>query len=212
MNSTSRHSVALVLLLIVNPVVDSLQLDFLDDTLDISDLGFIRRNDATNIQYHARYNTSQGLQRLRTRSASYFVSHEVNGDGRSVRSGLFANQGWTFHDSSQLRADFDFSPAQWDDRNSFGNGSFKTEQRIAANVSYGTNTKEPLSVSIAAGISEEALGGLTYRGTAGFTYKPNDRFSLDFDAEYFRRDGWLLHQEGRNITTFAPRNGDPEWR
>ncbi len=96
----------------------TLQLDLLDDTLDISDLGFIRRNDATNIQYGARFSTSQGLQRLRTRSASYFVSHEVNGDGRAVQSGLFASQGWTFHDSSQLRADFDFSPAQWDDRNS----------------------------------------------------------------------------------------------
>ncbi len=186
----------------------SVQLDFLDDKLDISDLGFIRRNDATGIQYGATYNTSQGLKRLRTRSANYFLNHEVNGDGRAVRSGLFVSQGWTFHDSSQVRVDFDYSPEQWDDRNSFDNGSFKVERRVSANASYGTNTRESLSVSIAGGVSEEALGGLTYRGVVGFTYKPNDRFSLDFDAEYFRRDGWLLHQEDRNMTTFA----SSEWR
>jgi hypothetical protein len=118
------------------------------------------------------------------------------------------SQGFVFHESSQLRIDADYSPPQWDDRNSFDNGSFRTESRFAANVSYGTNTKEPLSVSIAGGFSEETLGGRTYRGVVGFTYKPNDRFSVDFDAEYFRRDGWLLHQEDRNMTTFA----SSEWR
>ena len=186
----------------------SVSLDYIDASLDISDLGFIRRNDYRNLRYRAQFSRSQGLTYLRNRSASLLLSHEQNGAGRTVRSAAFLRTAWVFPNSSELRTELDFFPAQWDDRNSFGNGTFKIRDRWTGELALGTDTGKPLSVSILAGVRHESLGGRTYRAAAGVTFKPNDRFSLEFDTEYYRRDGWLLHQEDRRMTTFAA----TEWR
>ena len=87
-------------------------------------------------------------------------------------------------------------------------GTFRIRDRWTGELALGTDTGQPLSLSILAGVRHESLGGRTYRVAAGVTFKPNDRFSLEFDTEYYRRDGWLLHQEDRRMTTFAA----TEWR
>ena len=183
-------------------------LDYLDARLDISDLGFIRRNDYRAFRYRAQFNRSQGMTHLRNRTASLLLAHARNGAGRMIRSAAFLRSSWTFPNSSELRTELDYFPAQWDDRNSFGNGTFKIRDRWTAELALGTDTGKPLSVSVLAGARHESLGGRTYRATAGLTFTPNDRFSLKLDAEYYRRDGWLLHQAGRRMTTFAA----TEWR
>ena len=185
-----------------------LSMDYADKQLDISDLGFLRRNDNRRLTYRGWFNRSQGLQRLRNRTASLFINHEQNGAGRTVRSAVFFRTGWMFQSSNQINTELAYFPAQWDDRNSFGNGTYKTDQGWTAELSFGTDTGKPLSLSLLVGRRNEDLGGRTFRATGGFTYKPNDRFSLELDAEYMRRNGWLLHQEERSMTTFAA----TEWR
>ena len=53
-----------------------LTLDWLEEDLNIRDLGFIRRNDSRNIIYRYNNRTSQGLKTLRGRSISGVVSAE----------------------------------------------------------------------------------------------------------------------------------------
>ena len=185
-----------------------LSLDYADKHLDISDLGFLRRNDNRNLTYRVWFNRSQGLRRLRNRTASLFTSYEQNSAGQVVRSAFFFRTGWMFHSRNQISTELAYFPAQWDDRNSFGNGTYKIDRRWTAELSFGTDTGKPLSLSLLVGRRNEHLGGSTFRAAGGLTYKPNDRFSLELDAEYRRRNGWLLHQEDRNMTTFAA----TEWR
>ena len=185
-----------------------LSLDYADRHLDISDLGFLRRNDNRGLTYRVWFNRSQGLRRLRNRTASLFANYEQNGAGRTVRAALFLRSGWMFHNRSRISTELAYFPAQWDDRNSFGNGAYRIDRRWTAELAFGTDTGKPLSLSFLIGRRNEHLGGQTFRSTGGFTYKPNDRFSLELDAEYLRRNGWLLHQEDRSMTTFDA----TEWR
>ena len=188
-----------------------LALDWLDEDLDVRDLGFIRRNDSRNIIYRYSFSTGRDLKFLRGKRRSVVLSNEWNQDGRHVRAGYFFRNGWTFKNLSEVRTEFDFFPGRWDDRNSFGNGDFKTEDRFVAEIGYGTDTSKPISVSVLAGARQEELGGWTKRYAVGMTFKPNDRFSMEFDVNYFDRDGWLLHQrafgrddptQDNNMTTF----------
>ncbi len=185
-----------------------LSVDYADKQLDISDLGFLRRNDNRRLTYRGWFNRSQGLKRLRNRTASLFATYEENGVGQRVHSAIFLRNGWTFHNVSELRLELGHFPAQWDDRNSFGNGTYKIRSRWTAELGFGTDTGKPLSASFQIGRRNEHLGGRTFRAVGGFTYKPNGRFSLELDAEYLRRNGWLLHQEERNMSTFTA----TEWR
>jgi hypothetical protein len=187
----------------------SLQLDYSNDSLDVSDLGFIRRNDALGFIYSANYTTSQGMKRLRNKRRGLTVGFEQNGEGQLVRGGIFLRNSWTFLSNNQIRTEFNYLPAHWDDRNSFDNGTFKTEDRFVGEVAFGTSTTNRFSVSALVGVRQEELGGWTYRGAVGITYKPNDRFSLDLDAGYFRRHGWLVYQEDRNFTTFDATDWQP---
>ncbi|HUE75854.1 MAG TPA: DUF5916 domain-containing protein, partial [Chloroflexota bacterium] len=186
-----------------------LQLDWSDDTLDVSDLGFLRRNDALGAIYGVNYSTTQNLERLRNRRWQTILSYEQNGDAQMVRGGLFIRHYWTFQDLTELRTEVDWFPAYYDDRNSFGNGTFKTENRWVAEIGIGTDTSKPFAVSALAGVRQEVLGDWTTRASAGFTFTPNERFSFDLDAEYLRRDGWLLYQSGRDFTTFASSDWQP---
>lgn len=187
-----------------------LNLDYITRRLDISDLGFIRRNDAVGGVYGININKTQGLQRLRSRRTSIVFSYEQNLDGQPVRGGLFLRNKWQLNNLSEIGAELDFFPRRYDDRNSRGNGAYISEPRWVAEVSYGTDTARPLSFSALVGMRQEELGDWTTRASFGATLKPNDRFSFDFDVSYFRRDGWLVHQEDRNFTTFASSEWQPK--
>lgn len=187
----------------------NLSLDFLDDELDISDLGFIRRNDAIGGVYSVNYFNQSGLKRLRSRRRSLLLSYEQNSDGQMVRGGVFWRNQWEFPNFLRIGSELNFFPARWDDRNSFGNGNYKTDDRWVAEVSVGTNSSSKLSVSALVGVRQEELGGWTTRATFGATFKPNDRFSLDLDINYLRRDGWLVYQGDRDFTTFDATDWQP---
>tara|TARA_Y100001935_G_scaffold245740_1_gene239686 strand:- start:216 stop:734 length:519 start_codon:yes stop_codon:yes gene_type:complete len=41
-----------------------------------------------------------------------------------------------------------------------------------------------------------------YHADLGFTYRPVDRFALDFDVTFTKQTNWLVHMGDRNITGF----------
>ena len=55
--------------------------DYVDDKLDVSDLGFIRRNDYISGQYGIVRSTSQGLGYFRDVRNSLFISIQSNTEG-----------------------------------------------------------------------------------------------------------------------------------
>ena len=51
-----------------------LALDYFDENLNVSDLGFIRRNDAMSAVYQYNWSTGRGLTTLRNKRRSLMVS------------------------------------------------------------------------------------------------------------------------------------------
>lgn len=176
-------------------------LDHFDDQLDVSDFGFIRRNDATTARYSFNRSTSR-LESLRRLSNSITFSHEYNSDGQAVRSSIFYRNTMVFNSRDQLTTVAMWRPEQWNDRNSDGNGAYKTDQGGIVEIAYGTATNKPLSASIAANVMTETLGQLSYTAKAGITYKPNDRFSIDLDYSYRRTDHWMVHLAGQTMGAY----------
>jgi len=186
-------------------VTHSLSFDYLDEDLDINDLGFFRRNDLIALNYSYR-NSRSDFKNLRNWNRSISLSQQYNQDGRSVRSGVFWRNTFIFRNSMLLKTEMNYFPKRWDDRNSEGNGEFKIEDRWFAEAGIGTNSSKSLSASFAAGMNQEELGDWTKQLKGGLTYKPNDRLSLNLDLIYQDRDGWLLHQTDRYFATYESTN------
>jgi hypothetical protein len=178
--------------------------DYLDDTLDINDLGFLRRNEALTARYSFNHTTSQ-LKRFRNMVNWFTISHEENSTtGRMVRSNLFYRNSLTFNNSNALTSVLMYRPEQWDDRLTEGNGDFKTAEGGIAELTYGTDTSKVLSAAVGVNAMTEALGDWTYAARGGITFKPNDRFSLDLDLWYDRQLGNPSRRAGRGRLRRGP--------
>ncbi|MEE2823974.1 MAG: DUF5916 domain-containing protein, partial [Pseudomonadota bacterium] len=186
-----------------------LALDYFDENLDVSDLGFIRRNDAMSAVYQYNWSTGRGLTTLRNKRRSLMVSNSWNMEGQVVRSGIFLRNGWTFKNLNEIRTELDYFPVRWEDRNSFGNGAYKMHDRWVAEVAIGTDTSQKLSYSALLGVRQEELSDWTIRSSLGVTYTPSDRFSFELDLNYFQRDGWLLHDQDRLMATYEAGDFQP---
>ena len=170
----------------------NLRLDLFDEHLNIKDLGFLSRND----RYGAFYSLSLvhtnvlGLRRLGTRiSAGQFR----NTAGQATLVGGFFMNAFTFRNRNELRTTLRYFPERWDDRESRGNGAYRVSPRKGVQVAFGTDTSKPVSWSAQFIALSEDLGGMGYTFGAGVTFKPVDRFSIDLDVNYRKRDGWLQY-------------------
>ena len=188
----------------------SLKIDALDKELDISDLGFLRRNDSYGANYMYSHMKSQGLRpRLRNRDMGFFASSTQNGDGLTTQSYFGFWNGYLFNDNSELRLGLEWVPSRYDDRESRGNGTYKLDGGHFIRASYGTSTAKKISTSIqvvaisCCGYDETLIGDL------GLTYRPVDRFALDVDLGFHREKNWLVHTGDRNITGFNAFNVMP---
>ncbi|MGD8418385.1 MAG: DUF5916 domain-containing protein, partial [Pseudomonadales bacterium] len=190
-------------------MVHSLRLDALDDKLEINDLGFLRRNDNYGGAYEFSYTRSRGMKRLRNYNFSFSTSYWENGAGEATRFGTFLRNTFTFRNFFELRTELDYFPKRWDDLESEGNGSYRVDDRWVFDVAFGTDATRVLSLSARAGARQEELSGWTYNGAVGFTYKPNQRFSLDLDMNYSDRNGWLLHWANRDFNTYHAQDLQP---
>jgi hypothetical protein len=175
--------------------------DYFDRRLDISDLGFIRRNDLIGTRYIFSDRRSD-LGFAREGGVQVILSQEWNRDRRSVRSGLFL-QGWMQrNDLSRIRLDANYFPARYEDRNSFGNGTYRIEPRAQFGANYSTDSSRQVALSLNARYEGEELGGYHVSGSGQITWHPLDRLSAEIYAFHRQRFGWLLHQGARDFSTF----------
>jgi len=181
--------------------IHSLSFEVFDDKLDIGALGYLRRNDSIAFRYTYEWFESDvpGLQSRNTR-ISY--THGYNTDGDFIRSGFHALRNWTFLDNSGLSLDISIAPARWEDRNSYGNGSFRIENRGATNANWSSDSARKFSYGVGLSLMTEDLQGITKFYSANMAFRPSDRFSFRLNLNYSDMDGWLLHQSGKAFATY----------
>lgn len=184
-----------------------LGLTHMDDTIDINDLGFLRRNDATNVRGFVDISRSD-LDWVRKAQLNSFFEYEENSDGFKTRKGIGTRLSLNLKDRSRVALRLGYFPQRDEDRDSRDNGVFEIDQRTATSMEYSTDSSKRVSYSMHLGREGEEKGGHRYNGHLGVTWRPIDQINIGATANYQVRDGWLLWQGDRDFTTFRTR----EWR
>ena len=187
----------------------SLGFDYFDEDLDINDFGFLRRNDAIAARYQLDI-TESDLENYKTRESSLFLNQEYNTAGQLVRSGIFANRKYKFHNNHFLFTELNYFPSRWDDTNSAGNGDYKITPRWQAGGFFSTDSAKKVRHGFGLFFNEEDIGGQAHIWKYEITWRPSDRFSALFELKYVNRTDWLLHQSGRDFTTYETEFWQPE--
>jgi len=186
----------------------SLGLTWLDDRLELNDFGFQTRNDVREVRYALEW-VESGFDAIRDLTVAPSMRYRENAAGFTTDVRVGASTDITLNNLDRVLLSATWLPPQYDDRNSFGNGTFAVEPRLDASAEYRTDTAERLSLTGAVGVRGEATGGRTLETKAGLTWRPTNNVNVEASVRHLRRDGWLLHQEGREFTTFEATQWQP---
>jgi hypothetical protein len=190
-------------------VKHELQLTVLDDTIDINDLGFQVRNDTRDMRYGTRWVFSN-LTRIRDAALGGFLRYSENGAGRRTNGGGGTNVEATLNNLHQIDLDLSYFASRFDDRNSFGNGTFRRDASSNYAIGYETDKAKQLSVFGKFRSNSESLGGRSNQYAAGIDWRPSYNMNLKFEMEYKERKGWLLHQQDGMFATFNSKQLQPK--
>jgi len=189
-------------------VTQRLGIEWADDHVNINDMGFLGRKSYRQIRSaHSRINSDLSWARQNEFDLRGFI--QKNTDGRLSGAGLFLGNRITLHKLHQLTIRLSFMPESYDDLNSFGNGTYRIEEKSSLEFSYDSDGSKSISYGIGLGVQEENLGDDTLVSRLSFSWRPDDRFALNFQVRHFKRKGWLLHQEDRNMTAFDAEQWTP---
>ena len=186
-----------------------LRATYIDDTLDINELGFLTRNDQMNLDYNM-FNIESDVPGLRQRTTSLFISNQWNTDGEPVRLGLFLNRGYNTLNNNTYDVSLRFFPERVDDRLGRGTGDFKVEGRYGLNLGFRTNPADKLAFNFDLNLDQDELGPARTGASARFTWRPNDRFSSDLRLDYTDREALLVHKGSGSYTSFESHQWAPQ--
>lgn len=193
----------------VKGIKHSLEISLLDDKIDVNDLGYQRRNDSDDFIYRLEW-VKSGLERVRNFRVAPFLRYEVNGDGYRTNNAIATNASVTLNNLNTISSFVGFFPQRFDDRNSFGNGTFEVRGRVFADLNFRTSSSKPVSLFTKIGYRGEFVYGQSIESEIGLTWHAGPNLTLQAEVEHNDRDGWLLHQEDRNFTAFAATQWQPE--
>ncbi len=181
---------------------------YLDDKIELNDIGFVQRNDHVQLDYVLNI-TESDLPGLRSRNRSVNIVNQWNTDGDPVRLGMHFSQYLNFLDNTSLSSTLRFFPARTDDTLSRGNGTFKIPMRIGFDANWRSDASRPISYNVGFNSAEEDLGKQSLSYSAGVSWQPNDRFSVDLSTRYVDREAWLIHLGKGRMTAFEANEWAP---
>ncbi len=185
-----------------------LGLEYMDRNIDLNGLGFLARNDRYRMRgTHIRTSSSPLIGRNNQFDVRGFM--EQNNNEEFLGAGIFLSNRTTFNNFSTLTARLGHFTQGIDDLNSFGNGSYKVTERSQASLDFATDTSARMSYKLGGGYDEERLGGDSFNGSLGFSWRPVDRMNVEASVKYSDRRGWLLHQGGQDFTSFSAKQWQP---
>ena len=183
-------------------VTQRVGIEYFDEAVDVSDFGFIQRNDNFRIrQSHIR--TRSDLDWARSNQFDFRGFVQKNAEGLFTQGGLFFSNRSLLNNLHELVFRLDLLAGAYDDLNSFGNGTYRVDPRAMASVGWASNRAKPLSFGGKLGYMGEELGGNSSVMSLFATWRPNDRLSVDAMLNYLNRKDWLLHSQGSTMGTYA---------
>jgi len=185
-------------------------LAYLDDTLNINDVGFLSRNDNIQAEYNFNLNESN-IQGLRSRSTSFQTINQWNTTGQPTRLGIFLNRSYTFLDNTTLRTGLRYFNPRIDDRLGRGSGEFRMPERWSVNVGFSSDPGRPLAWNANVSFDQEDIGPKSVNYSAGFSYRPVDTFSMGLDLDYNDREALLVYKGAGRYTSFEATQWAPKF-
>ena len=184
-------------------------LDAFDRGIELHDMGYLRRNDYRRAAY-SLWMSKSDLPRFRESRGNFRIYRGWNTNGETIAAKLSYDHRVTLHNLRQLRLEVEYEPERYDDRGSFGNGTFRVADTATVEARYESDSSQRLSYSIRHQIAGEEIGsGVYQRSQANIRWRPTDRMTMGLALRYADREAWLLHRANGVFATFEAQDLTP---
>ena len=190
-------------------VTHYVSVDAFDRDIELHDMGYLRRNDYRRAAYSLWISKSD-LPRFRESRGNLRIYRGWNTTGETVSAKLSYEHQVTLHSLRQLRLEVEYEPERYDDRGSFGNGTFRVADTASIEGRYSSDSSQRFSYSIRHKVAGEDVGsGLYQRSQAHVRWRPTDRMTMGLTLRYADREAWLLHRANGVFATFEAKDLTP---
>ena len=190
-------------------VTHQLEFESFDDELNLNFMGYLPRNDIDKIEY--QYRVRKTLDRIKESDTDFKIERAFNGAGQVVDASLQLEQDFTFNNNTRFRIRTRHYPGNYDDRNSFGNGTFYEDARSRLEFRYSSDSARRFYYSLSSEYRTEPFGGANTQGGTFLIWRASDRMTMHASIFYSNRDNWLLSQGERRFTAFSSESWSPRF-
>ena len=190
-------------------VTHQLEFESFDDELNLNFMGYLPRNDIDKVDYQFRMRKT--TERFKERDTEFRIERAFNGAGQVIDASMRFEQDFTFNNNTRFRVRARHNPGGYDDRNSFGNGTFYEGSRSGLEMRYSSNSARRFYFSLSSEYRTEALGGANVQSGSFLIWRPSDRMTMHASIFYSNRDSWLLFRGDRRFTAFASESWAPRF-
>lgn len=189
-------------------VSHEVSLEEFDDHVNLNHMGYLGRNDFRMFKYrfrHRQTNVGAFLQR----DTRVSMDTGWNGASEPIQRSIDFTHELTFQNFTEIRFSGEYEPRQYDDRNSFGNGSFQLGAIRDFQVRYRSDRSKRFYYYVSGSWQDETTTGARRSSNVSMVLRPSDRFSMWMNLSYTDRDAWLLNRGDRQFATFASESWGP---
>ncbi|MCY3858485.1 MAG: DUF5916 domain-containing protein [Gammaproteobacteria bacterium] len=190
-------------------VTHQLEYESFDDEINLNYMGYLPRNDIDKVDYQFRMRKT--TERFKERDTEFRIERAFNGAGQVIDASMRFEQDFTFKNNTRFRVRARHNPGSYDDRNSFGNGTFYEGSRTGLEMRYSSNSARRFYYSLSSEYRTEALGGANVQSGSFLIWRPSDRMTMHASIFYSNRDSWLLFRGDRRFTAFASESWAPRF-
>lgn len=195
-----------------NGLRHKLEIDYMDEDVNFNDLGFLLRNNYGRARYALMFSRNKLTEKLYNFRSTLSVIQQYNIDrGQITDSSLLWRSSVMLPGRNTLRAGFGYLPERYEDIESRGNGAYRVEAGAWWEALLSTDAAKMFSFSAGLSSVREPLGGWSHSYKAGVTIRPFDAISMDLDLQYRDRNGWMVHQGGREFGRFHASEWQPSF-
>lgn len=190
-------------------VSHELSFDWFDDEINLNHLGYLARNDLTAVEYE--FQIRKPTARFKESDTEFSIERAVNGLEQVIDSRIWLSQKMTFNNNTQFRIRARLHGGKYDDRNSFGNGTYFEDGTRELEFRYSSDSARRFYYNAWGRFETESLAGKRASGGTFLIFRASHRLTMHTSISYSQRDSWLLNRGGRNFTAYESESWSPRF-
>ncbi|MDB9822588.1 DUF5916 domain-containing protein [Deltaproteobacteria bacterium] len=179
-----------------------------EDSLDINDMGYLRRNAIVEPYFRIQYNQTDFPEDSRTASVSWMIygMWPRNTGGVELTDSVNFRVTQRMRSGSNVTFNTSFSATGYDDLISRGNGFVRLNKRWRGGLSYRTPRRGAWSKSVGLSAFQEGYEGWGAGIETSISWYPHEKLSMDFSLNPRWSRDWLIWLHNDLLASFSRRN------